>query len=86
MGLFLTGCLQEEEAINKISARIAFLSCCLQEEETVGELLRRLLVQVLPHQVGKLVGVLAGGGDSHRSRPVVVEVGQLVGKSVGKKK
>ena len=49
-------------------------------EQQVLELLTWLLVQTLTHEEGELVGVLAGGGHPHCPRPVVVEVGQLVGQ------
>ena len=49
-----------------------------QIEEDILERLAGLLVQALAHQEGELVRVLAGGGDPHRARPVVVQVGQLV--------
>ena len=41
-------------------------------------------MDVLADLVGELVGVLAGGGDPHRARPVVVHVGQLVGHALCK--
>ena len=37
---------------------------------------------VSTHQEGKLVCILAGRGHPHSSRPVVVEVGELVGQSL----
>ena len=49
-----------------------------QIEEDILERLAGLLVQALAHQEGELVRVLAGGGDPHRARPVVVQVAQLV--------
>ena len=53
-----------------------------QIEENILERLAGLLVQALAHQEGELVRVLAGGGDPHRARPVVVEVAQLVGEGL----
>ena len=41
-------------------------------------------MDVLADLIGELVGVLAGGGDTHRARPVVVHVGQLVGHALNK--
>ena len=38
--------------------------------------------QVYTHQESKLVCILAGCRDPHSSRPVVVEVGELVGESL----
>ena len=55
-----------------------------QIEENILERLAGLLVQALAHQEGELVRVLAGGGDPHRARPVVVHVGQLVGHALNK--
>lgn len=37
----------------------------LQEVEPVSEVLAGFLVDGLPHQEGQLVGILAGGGDTH---------------------
>ena len=37
-------------------------------------------MKTLPGEVGELVGVLTGGGHSYGSRPIVVQVAQLVGK------
>ena len=56
----------------------------LEEEEPLLEQGAGLLVDVLADLIGELVGVLAGGGDPHRARPVVVHVGQLVGHALNK--
>ena len=52
----------------------------LQVVEKIIESLTWHSVKRVTHEEGELVSVLADHGDPHRPRPVVVEVGQLVGQ------
>jgi len=52
----------------------------LQEVQLVGQLHRWVLVNALAHQESQLVGILTWSRHADGSRPVVVEMAQLVGE------
>jgi len=61
---------------------VTFVERDSEIEELVGKGFGRVTVYVDPNESGQFVGILAGGGDADRPRPVVVQVGQFVRKAL----